>query len=141
MMKRNFSTSVAAMALTLGAIVVVPVSGTSQTTPPIGGGYTNAIAIPVDDPTTKNIAGALFKPAGAGPFPAVVYMSGCYGLNSPSELALERSVIDHLLAKGVATLVVDPFTPRNEPEGVCAQLNERRSLSMRPAAATTRWRL
>jgi dienelactone hydrolase len=125
-MKRNFSTSIAAMALTLGAIVVFPVSGTSQTAPPIGGGFTNAIAIPVDDPNTKNIAGALFKPAGAGPFPAIVYMSGCAGLNNnPPEMALERTVIDHLLAKGVATLIVDPFTPRNEPDGVCANLNDK----------------
>ena len=45
-----------------------------------GGGYTNVIPIPVDDPATKAIAGALFKPDGAGPFPAVVYMSGCEGL-------------------------------------------------------------
>jgi dienelactone hydrolase len=124
-MKRNFSTLVAAMALTLGAIVFLPAIGASQTPPPIGGGYTNVIPIPVDDPAIKAIAGALFKPAGSGPFPAVVYMSGCYGLNSPSELALERTVIDHLLANGVATLVVDPFTPRNEPEGVCANLNDK----------------
>ena len=124
-MKRNFSTSVAAMALMLGAMVLLPTVAATKTATPIGGGYTNAIPIPVDDPATKAIAGALFKPAGAGPFPAIVYMSGCYGLNSPSELALERSVIDHLLAKGVATLIVDPFTPRNEPEGVCANLNEK----------------
>jgi dienelactone hydrolase len=51
-------------------------------------------------------------------------MSGCYGLNDPSELVLERTAIDHLLAKGVATFIVDPFTPRNEPEGVCAKLNK-----------------
>src|SRR5208337_4028972 len=31
----------------------------------MGGGYTNVIAIPVDDPDTKAIAGALFKPPGA----------------------------------------------------------------------------
>jgi dienelactone hydrolase len=124
MMKRDFSTSVATMALSVGAMLSLPAIGASQTTPPIGGGYTNAIPIPVDDPV-KNIAGALFKPAGAGPFPAVVYMSGCGGLNNPPEMALEKTVIDHLLAKGVATLIVDPFTPRNEPEGVCASLNDK----------------
>ena len=121
-MKRNFSTSLAA--LTLGAIVVLPASGTAQTAPPIGGGYTNVIPIPVDDPTTKTIAGALFKPAGAGPFPAVVYMSGCSGLDNSPEFALERTVVDHLLAKGVAVLIVDPFTPRNEPHGVCKELSK-----------------
>ena len=53
--------------------------------PPIGGGYAggpNVVAIPVDDPDVKAIAGALFKPAGAGPFPAVVYMSGAAGLSA-----------------------------------------------------------
>src|SRR6516162_87048 len=108
-MKRNFSTSVAAMALTLGAMVFLPAIGASQTPPPIGFGYTNVIPIPVDDPTTKNIAGALFKPAGPGPFPAIVYMSGCSGLDNPPEMALEETVVDHLLAKGVAVLIVDPF--------------------------------
>jgi hypothetical protein len=37
-------------------------------TPPMAGGYTNTIPIPVDDPQVKAIAGALFKPQGAGPF-------------------------------------------------------------------------
>jgi dienelactone hydrolase len=126
MLKRDFSTSVAAIALALGAIIILPAGGTSQTAPPIGGGYTNVIQIPVDDPITRNIAGALFKPAGAGPFPAVVYLSGCGGLNNRPEVALEKTVIDHLLAKGVATLIVDPFTPRNEFEGICATLDEKK---------------
>src|SRR5215475_9356422 len=52
-------------------------------TPPIGGGYTNVTAIPVNDPAIKAISGALFKPAGAGPFPAVVYLIGCAGLDPP----------------------------------------------------------
>ena len=122
-MKRNFSMSVAAMALTLGAVVLFPTIGAGQTAPPMSGGYTNIIAIPVDDPTTKAIAGAFFKPPGAGPFPGVVFMTGCAGLNSPEEIAMQKTVIDHFLAKGVATFLVDPFTPRNEPEGICANLN------------------
>ena len=52
-------------------------------------------------------------------------MSGCGGLDISPEMALEKTVIDHLLSKGVATLVVDPFTPRNEPKGICANLNEK----------------
>ena len=122
-MKRKFLAPVAAVALTASAIIIVPSIGLSQTPPPMGGGYTNVIPIPVDDPKIKNIAGALFKPAGAGPFPAVVYMSGCTGPSIPPELALEKTVVDHLLAKGVATLIVDPFTPRNEAEGICEKLN------------------
>ena len=96
---------------------------TGDQTPPIGGGYTNVTAIPVNDPAIKAISGALFKPAGAGPFPAVVYMIGCSGLNPPPIQAQLKSDIDHMLAKGMAILVVDSFTPRNEPEGICANLN------------------
>jgi dienelactone hydrolase len=104
-------------------MLVSPTTGAGQTTPLMGGGYANVIPIPVDDPTTKNIAGAFFKPAGSGPFPGVIFMTGCAGLNSPEEIAMQKAVIDHLIAKGVATLLVDPFTPRNEPEGICANLN------------------
>ena len=126
-MKSNFPGIDRVMALALGAVIVLPSFASGQMAPPIGGGYKDVVPIPVDDPTTKAIAGALFKPAGKGPFPVVVYMSGCYGLglNNPPELVLERTAIDHLLAKGVATFIVDPFTPRNEPEGVCANLNEK----------------
>ena len=81
-MQNNILASVTAIAIsaTLGGSTL---AGT-QTAPPIGGGYTNVIPIPVDNPTTKNISGALFKPDGAGPFPAVVYMSGCAGTQHPS---------------------------------------------------------
>jgi dienelactone hydrolase len=123
MMKCDFLKSFTTVALSAGAILFLPAIGASQTPPPIGGGYPDAIPIPVDDPTTKNIAGALFKPGGAGPFPAVIYMSGCSGLDNSPEFALEQSVVDHLLAKGLAVLIVDPFTPRNEAHGVCKELN------------------
>ena len=96
---------------------------TGDQIPPIGGGYTNVTAIPVNDPAIKAISGALFKPAGAGPFPAVVYMIGCGGLDPPPIRAQQKTDIDHMLAKGVAILIVDSFTPRNEPEGVCANLD------------------
>jgi dienelactone hydrolase len=120
-MKRNALGFVEAVATAVGATVGVSSLAAGQATPTMSGGYTNVIAIPVDDPTTKAIAGALLKPEGAGPFPAVVYMPGCAGLHGPAEAALEESVIGHLLAKGVATLIVDPLTPRNE-QGICASL-------------------
>jgi dienelactone hydrolase len=124
-MKRDFLGINRMMAVALGAIIVLPSLAFSQTAPPMSGGYKDVIPIPVDDPTTKAIAGALFKPMGKGPFPGVVYMSGCSGPTYPGEIALERTVVDHFLAKGVATLIVDPFTPRDEPQGVCAKLNEK----------------
>jgi dienelactone hydrolase len=86
----------------------------------MGGGYTNVIPIPVDgDPQVKAIAGAMFKPEGAGPFPAVNYMPGCAGLDFGPDRALQKSVIDHMRSKGFATLVIDPFTPRGETQGIC----------------------
>jgi hypothetical protein len=123
-MKPRFLGSVAAIAVAVSATVVFPTIAAEQT-PPMGGGYTNVIPIPVNDPEIKAIAGALFKPAGGGPFPAVIYMSGCAGLGPPPEKPQEKAVIDHLLSKGVATLIVDPFTPCSEPEGVCANLNDK----------------
>ena len=120
-MKSNFPGGV--MALALGSVMFLPSFAHSQTVPPMGGGYKDVIPIPVDDPTTKAIAGALFKPAGAGPFPAVVYMVPCGGLGETPDTALAESVISHLLAKGVATLIVDPFTPRDE-FGICEKLND-----------------
>jgi dienelactone hydrolase len=121
--KRSLLTSVASLVVATSSMLASPSVDAGETAPPMGGGYTDVIPIPVDDPTTKTIAGALFKPTGSGPFPGVVFMTGCAGLNSPEEIAMQKTVIDHLLAKGVATLLVDPFTQRNEPEGICANLN------------------
>jgi dienelactone hydrolase len=121
-MKRNLLITVASVAAAAGAMVALP-SGSGAQAPPMGGGYTNVIPIPVNDPSVKAIAGALFKPEGAGPFPAVVYMSGCAGLNDPAEVEQERVVVDGRLAEGIATLIVDHFTPRGEMGGICAKLD------------------
>jgi dienelactone hydrolase len=112
------------LAIALSTMFLLPSLAFAETVPSMAGGFTNVIPIPVDDPTTKAIAGALFKPRGSGPFPAVVYMVGCDGLGDIAEQVLAKITIDHLLAKGVATLIVDPFTPRSEPEGVCAKLTK-----------------
>ncbi len=87
----------------------------------MGGGYTNVIAIPVpeNDPQVKAIAGALFKPQGGGPFPAIIYMSGCAGLGIPPDIAQQKAVIDHYVAQGKAVLILDSLTPRGMPNGVC----------------------
>jgi dienelactone hydrolase len=116
-MKHKLLVTVAAVAVAAGAIIFPAVSAAQ--TPKMGGGYKNVIAIPVDDPATKAIAGALFKPAGAGPFPAVIYLSPCWGINRGEEHFLQTSLRDHLLAKGVALLIIDPFWPRQEWQGVC----------------------
>jgi dienelactone hydrolase len=79
-MKRKFLARAAAAGL---AVFVLPSLAASQATPPMGGGFTNVIPIPVDDPKTKVISGALFKPEGAGPFPAVIVMPTCAGVDLP----------------------------------------------------------
>jgi hypothetical protein len=89
-MKGDFFASEIALAVAVSAIAAAPFAAADEV-PTMGGGYTDVIPIPVDDPETKAIAGALFKPAGAGPFPAVVYMSGCGGLENPQRLRWKRS--------------------------------------------------
>jgi len=78
--------------------------------------------IPVNDPSVKAIAGALFKPAGAGPFPTLVYMSDCRGLGVMEEREQEKVVFDDVTSKSFAMLIVDPFTPRGERDTVCSKL-------------------
>jgi len=120
-MKRHLLIVVAALVVAAGNMVALPSSQAAEA-PPMGGGYTNVIPITVNDPSVKEIAGALFKPQGVGPFPAVVYMSGCSGLNVPAVHQLEKGVIDRMLSKGIAMLIVDPFTPRGEEKGICAKV-------------------
>ena len=77
----------------------------------------------------------------AGPFPAVVYMSGGGGIDPPPSRAQQKTTIDHMLAKGVAILIVDFFTPRNEPNGVCANLDGEKAIQYATReAAMTLWR-
>ena len=121
-MKRKFLMGAAAIAIVAGA-AVLPSASAAQT-PPMGGGYTNVIPIPIDEPGTKAIAGALFKPEGAGPFPAVIYLGGCAPVGSPHDADLEKTLIDHDRAKGFATLIVDSYTARHAEHGMCDRPND-----------------
>jgi dienelactone hydrolase len=120
-MKHRLLYAFAMTSVAAGAVVAVPPALAAQA-PPMGGGYTNVIAIPVNDPSVQAIAGALFKPTGSGPFPALVYLSGCAGLNPPPEHPQEKGVIDDLNSKGIAVLIVDPFTVRGEKDGICTKI-------------------
>jgi dienelactone hydrolase len=121
-MKDHLLITVAAVAVAAGAIIFPAVSAAQ--TPPMAGGYTNAIPIPLDDPQTKAIAGALFKPEGAGPFPAIIYMSDCGGLGDPTDRAQQKAVIDHYVGQGKAVLILDSFTPRGFEKGVCDRVDD-----------------
>jgi dienelactone hydrolase len=109
--------------LLLGAVVTASAGSNPATAAPpadvvrIGGGYPVAVVkIPVEDPATKHVPAALFEPEGAGPFPAVILLSGCSGVGPDFETM--RRVTTSYVAKGIATLVVDSFTPRGVL-GVC----------------------
>ena len=83
----------------------------------MGSSYPVAVVnIPVEDAKTKSVSAALFEPTGAGPFPAVVILNSCGGVDNDADLV--RGVNADYLARGIATLVVDSFTPRGITE-VC----------------------
>jgi dienelactone hydrolase len=117
-MARNLLKSAAAVGLTATAMFELA-STSAPAQIPRTSGYKDVIEIPVDDPKTKAIAGALFKPAGAGPFPAVIYMGTCAGPSSGEERFVQTALRDRLLSRGFALLIVDPYSPRQEWQGVC----------------------
>jgi dienelactone hydrolase len=58
-----------------------------------------------------DVANVVFKPAGEGPFPAVVLMHTCGGLKGPPNVHMKQHA-QTLLAAGHVVLVVDSFGPR-----------------------------
>ena len=97
------------------------------------------INIPVNDAKAKSVAAALFEPRGTGPFPAVVILNGCAGVNADAS-AVSRVNNDYL-SKGIATLVVDSFTPRGYTE-VCSDpklLNDSVAFRVGDAYAAVAW--
>jgi dienelactone hydrolase len=61
---------------------------------------------------------ALLKPAGDGPFPAVVIVHDCSGLGRRSS-GSPRRWASKLVAQGYVVIIPDSFTPRGFPDGVC----------------------
>jgi dienelactone hydrolase len=73
------------------------------------------------------------KPAGAGPFPAVVLMHDCSGLGVKSSGAVWRwSAL--LTARGYVTIAPDSFSTRGHPGGVCSDASPPRITAKRRAA-------
>jgi dienelactone hydrolase len=81
------------------------------------------------------LSGLLFRPAGAGPFPAVVALHGCDGLYLPGGQMAVRDAewATRLRDKGYVVLSPDSFTPRHVHEE-CG----RRENTVRPGAERTR---
>lgn len=74
------------------------------------------------DAQATPIAGLLYRPAGAGPFPAVVMMHGCSGLYAPSGKVQTNLAAwaERLVGWGYVVLAVDSFTPRGFRE-ICTR--------------------
>jgi dienelactone hydrolase len=61
----------------------------------------------------------LSRPAGDGPFPAVVILHDCSGLG-PRSSGMAWRWSSELTQRGYVTIWPDSFTPRGRPKGVCA---------------------
>lgn len=68
--------------------------------------------------SSEQIPATLIKPAGEGPFPAIVIMHDCSGLGQSSSGSPLRWA-EELVQQGYVVLTPDSFTPRGFPEGVC----------------------
>ncbi|QJR13212.1 hypothetical protein DSM104443_04307 [Usitatibacter rugosus] len=71
------------------------------------------------------LAARLYRPAGDGPFPAIVLMHGCSGMwrqDGQEPTASYVAWAEHWQAKGFVALLVDSFGPRGEKE-ICTQRN------------------
>ncbi len=74
-------------------------------------------------PTTASIEGYLAKPDGTGPFPAVVYLHGCSGLNT----AARKRFSDLLTSWGYVSLAVDSFATRGIEEACRRPMPDRQA--------------
>jgi dienelactone hydrolase len=62
----------------------------------------------------------LSRPAGDGPFPAVVILHDCSGLG-PRSSGMPWRWSSELTRRGYVTIWPDSFSPRGRPKGVCAE--------------------
>jgi dienelactone hydrolase len=68
------------------------------------------VTLPTEDPRTNHVTAVLHLPRGDGPFPAVVVLSGCFGVRHDAGLVAELN--GRYLPAGVAVLVLDSLTTR-----------------------------
>jgi dienelactone hydrolase len=77
----------------------------------------------IERPPAVVIKGYLSKPAGAGPFPAVVYLHGCLGLADYRR----KAAADEFTAQGYVALAVDSFATRGIKDDCLSGLSNRES--------------
>src|SRR5580704_16690435 len=109
--------------LTLAAIAALLVAGASagEARPASDERGFETASIPLiaegkPDPSDSVVTGYLFVPAGSGPFPAIVIMHGCNGLDwrisgQPGWTLFKRYAARYV-AHGYAALILDSFEPR-----------------------------
>ncbi len=68
------------------------------------------------------LPGILHKPAGTGPFPAVVMLCGCGGFDKKEDARHQATWAQRLIGWGYAALQVDSFSPRG-PSSICEDTN------------------
>jgi dienelactone hydrolase len=86
------------------------------------------------------LEGWLFKPAGDGPYPAILMMHGClgvYAFGDPTRdiNSLYREWGNRLVNAGYVVLLVDSFTPRNVPQNQCGSGGGLSEVYLRPTDA------
>src|SRR5215469_12942696 len=115
MMGRNAGILALAFACLLGARALAQAPDTAGVT-----GF-EKLTIPLlaegkPDAADSAVTGYLFRPAGAGPFPTVILLHGCDGLewDRPKRAGwrLLTGYAERYLAHGYAALVLDSFQPR-----------------------------
>ena len=101
-----------AMRTHLTACLLVCISGFSGCVP------TERAVIPNTEATAS-----VTVPEGDGPFPAVVLMHGCSGID-PEVKKGNDAHVRHLLSEGFVTLILDSFGPRRLQDVVCNEGDE-----------------
>src|SRR5210317_2125768 len=69
------------------------------------------------------ISGAVIKPGGTGPFPTVILMHGCSGLEPAVSIGMQSHAA-YLVENGYAALILDSFSARGKSDAVCRSYNE-----------------
>ena len=103
------------------AAIVVAGAGRSAARPAADERGFDTVSIPLiadgkPDAADSVVTGYLFRPEGGGPFPAVVIMHGCNGLDwlvsGRPGWALAQRYAARYVAHGYAALILDSFEPR-----------------------------
>lgn len=87
-----------------------------------------AFASPAAFGQTLDLPYTLTRPAGEGPFPAVIILHDCSGLGAKSSGAPWRWASE-LTPRGYVTLWPDSFTQRDRPRGVCTDTSLPRKIT------------